>query len=61
MGLIDLPGSGIKHMSSALAGRFFTTEPVFNRKEMPSILTTEILWLWIAQTLFTALMRSYSG
>ena len=61
MGVIALPGAGIKHMSPALAGRFFTTEPVFNRKEMLSILTTEILWLRIAQTLFTAFMRRYSG
>ena len=29
-GLWDLPGPGIKPMSSALAGRFFTTEPQGN-------------------------------
>ena len=62
MGLIDLPGSGIEHMSPALADRFFTTEPQFlTKKEMPSILTTEISWLRIAQTLFTAFMRRFSG
>ena len=27
VGLRDLPGSGIEPMSSALAGRFLTTEP----------------------------------
>ena len=48
----DLPGSGIKYMSPALAGRFFTTEPpeepsplkLKGLDEEQSSRCTDVLW-----------------
>ena len=33
----DLPGQGIKPVSPTLAGRFFTTEPLYHLKPLPCI------------------------